>query len=83
MNKFGSLLSLFQESPAEFLIKLDDMLLEKKKLTRAQVNQLVEARAQARANKDFAKSDELRKKLTEMGISVSDLTDGSFWEVTK
>jgi cysteinyl-tRNA synthetase len=47
------------------------------------VNQLVEARAKARADKDFAKSDELRKKLTEIGISVSDLADGSFWEVTK
>ena len=83
ISKFGSLLSLFQESPAEFLIKLDDMLLEKKKLTRTEVNQLVDARAQARLEKDFTKSDELRKKLTEIGISVSDLADGSFWEVTK
>ncbi|MBC7754998.1 MAG: cysteine--tRNA ligase [Moraxellaceae bacterium] len=83
MNKFGSLLSLFQESPSEFLIKLDDKLLEKKNLSRATVNQLVEERARARSEKDFKKSDELRKKLTEMGISISDLTDGSFWEVTK
>lgn len=84
MNKFGSLLSLFQEAPSEFLVKLDDMLLEKKKLTRAEVNLLVNERSQARGQKDFAKSDELRKKLTEMGISISDLADGiSFWEVTK
>lgn len=83
MNKFGSLLSLFQEEPSAFLIQLDDMLLEKKKLSRAEINRLVEARSKARAEKDFVQSDELRKKLTDLGISVSDLSEGSFWEVTK
>jgi cysteinyl-tRNA synthetase len=33
--------------------------------------------------KDFAKSDLLRAKLTELGISVSDTAQGSFWEVSK
>ena len=83
MNKFGSLLSLFQEPPAEFLIRLDDMLLAKKNLLRREIDKLVLERKTARAEKDFAKSDELRKKLTEMGISISDLSEGSFWEVTK
>lgn len=81
--RFGKLTALFQEDPQQFLITLDNMLLEQKQLARKDVDQIVAERAQARANKDFAKSDELRKKLTELGISVADTASGSEWEVTK
>lgn len=81
--RWGSLMSLFQLPAKEFLVALDDLLLQKMKLQRQDINQLVQERALAREQKDFAKSDELRKKLTEMGISVSDMQNGSFWEVSK
>lgn len=83
VRKFGGLLSLFQEPAHEFLVKLDDMLLRKMNIERSQVNAVVAERTKAREVKDFAKSDELRAKLTTMGISVSDTPEGSFWEVTK
>ncbi|MGZ3747955.1 MAG: cysteine--tRNA ligase [Pseudobdellovibrionaceae bacterium] len=83
VRKLGRLMAMFEEPASEFLLKLDNMLLERMKLQRAEVEQLVAERAQARANKDFAKSDEYRKKLTDLGISVSDTPEGSFWEVTK
>ncbi len=78
VKKFGQILSLFQEPAHEFLIKLDDMLLKKSNLERSHVDAVVAERAKARESKDFAKSDELRDKLTNMGISVSDLPTGSF-----
>ncbi|MFN7728354.1 MAG: cysteine--tRNA ligase [Bdellovibrio sp.] len=83
VKKFGALMSLFQEPPAAFLKSLDDMLLAKMKVDPLLVQTLVDQRSAARSAKDFAKSDELRKTLTEMGISVLDLPEGSFWEVTK
>lgn len=83
IKKFGSLLSLFQESPGEFLVQLDNVLLEKMQIQRSTIDLMVKERSLARSNKDFQKSDEIRKQLTEMGVSVSDLPDGSFWEVTK
>lgn len=83
VHKVGKLMAMFQEPADGFLLKLDNMLLEKMKIQRADVDAVVAERSQARANKDFAKSDELRKKLTDMGISVSDTPEGSFWEVTK
>jgi cysteinyl-tRNA synthetase len=79
----GNLMSLFAENPADFLRFLDDMLLKQKKLERASIDALVQERAQARQNKDFSKSDELRKQLTEMGIAVQDGPQGSEWEVQK
>lgn len=81
--RFGKLLSLFQEPAQQFLVTLDDMLLRKKGLERAQIDQLVAARSEARAQKDFKKSDELRDQLAQMGISVSDTPAGSEWEVAK
>ncbi len=40
---------------------------------------LIEKRKKARADKDFAKSDEIRDQLAEMGISVEDTVDGMIW----
>ena len=83
VHKIGKMMAMFQEPAHEFLLKLDNMLLEKMNLKRIEIDNLVAERSVARAKKDFAKSDELRKKLTDMGISVSDMPEGSFWEVTK
>ncbi len=76
-------MAMFQEPAHEFLIKLDNMLLDKAGIKRADVDAVVAERSEARANKDFAKSDELRNKLVAMNISVSDTPEGSFWEVSK
>jgi cysteinyl-tRNA synthetase len=81
--KFGRLLSLFQQPASHFLVTLDDMLLQKKGLDRSEIDQLVQERSQARLSKDFAKSDELRTRLLEKGIAVSDHATGSDWEVAK
>jgi cysteinyl-tRNA synthetase len=83
VHKLGKMMAMFQEPAHDFLLKLDSMLLEKMKLQRTDIDVIVAERSQARANKDFAKSDELRKKLTDLGISVSDMPEGSFWEVSK
>ncbi len=79
----GDLTGLFSEPPGEFLRFLDDMLLRKKSLDRSEIDRIVAERAQARAEKNFAKADELRARLQEMGILVQDSAQGSEWEVAK
>lgn len=81
--KFGSLMALFQQPADQYLKSLDDMLLAKKSLKRADIDQLVQLRAEARKAKDFKKSDEYRDQLQKMGIAVSDTATGSEWEVAK
>ena len=83
VKKFGVLMSLFQEVPAQFLIELDNKLLEKSGHKRSDIDRLVNERMKVREEKNFAKADELRQQLTGMGIAVSDLPTGSFWEVAK
>ena len=41
---------------------------------------LFNERLEARKNKDYAKSDELRDKLLEMGIEVKDSREGTTWK---
>lgn len=82
-RKLGKLLALFQQEPQQFLKFLDDMLLGKMHLARADIDALVVARWQARKANDFARADSLRAELLAKGISVMDTQEGSTWEVTK
>ncbi len=45
----------------------------------SQQKQLIEQREEARENKDWAKSDELRDKLKEQGIGLRDTPGGAVW----
>jgi cysteinyl-tRNA synthetase len=45
----------------------------------AEIQRLVDERTEARAARDFARADELRDRLTEMGIVVEDTPHGAMW----
>ena len=45
------------------------------------MNMIIEMRAEARANKDWAKSDQIRDRLTEVGITIKDGKEGAKWEI--
>jgi len=49
---------------------------------RAQIEELIKQRAQAKAEKDFASADAIRARLTDMKIEVMDTASGTVWEVT-
>ena len=83
MASKGKMLSLFAESPAQYLRLLDDMLLDQKGLERSKIDELVKARTEVRAAKDFKRSDELRDELAQLGIALQDSAQGTSWEVAK
>ena len=43
------------------------------------INKLIKDRNDARKSKDFKKADEIRNKLTEIGIEIEDTPDGTIW----
>lgn len=45
------------------------------------MSMIIEMRAEARANKDWAKSDMIRDRLNEVGITIKDGKDGAKWEI--
>jgi len=48
-------------------------------LTGELIETLLELRRQARDNKDFATSDRIRNRLSELGITIKDTKDGTDW----
>ena len=77
IRKTYSLLGLFQQDAEKYL----DKYAEKGEEIPQEVKAVAEERWQARLNKDWAKSDELRTKLAEMGYAVKDSKTG--YELSK
>jgi cysteinyl-tRNA synthetase len=46
-----------------------------------QVEDLVEARTQAKANKDFARADQIRAELNALGVTLEDLPNQTIWSI--
>ena len=68
-----SLLGLFEEDATEFIKSVDA---KNQVAIPDQVVAVAEERWQARLNKDWAKSDELRAVLSELGYDVKDSKEG-------
>ena len=47
------------------------------------VDMLLEERAKAKANKDWATSDKIRNELTALGFEIKDGKDGCSWKLNK
>ncbi|MBO5974733.1 MAG: cysteine--tRNA ligase, partial [Paludibacteraceae bacterium] len=47
----------------------------------AAVDLLLDIRLKAKQNKDWATSDEIRNKLTEIGFSIKDTKEGFEWSI--
>lgn len=66
VEKFDSVLGVFGKEDSEILD--------------AEIESLIEERQEARRNRDFARSDEIRDLLSEKGIILEDTKDGVRWK---
>jgi cysteinyl-tRNA synthetase len=71
--KTYSLIGLFQTDASEFIKAFEEKTLSG---IPAEVRAIADERFIARQNKDWAKSDELRNKLSELGYEVKDAKEG-------
>ncbi|MEP7340581.1 MAG: cysteine--tRNA ligase [Acidobacteriota bacterium] len=65
VNRFDSVFGIFGEA--------------KKEMLDSEIQALIDERLAARKAKNFARSDEIRNQLTEMGIILEDTKDGMRW----
>ncbi|KAF8393133.1 hypothetical protein HHK36_021374 [Tetracentron sinense] len=75
-------LGLMPTNYSEVLQQLREKALKRARLTEDQVLQKIEERTTARKNKEYEKSDAIRKELTAMGIALMDSPDGTIWRPT-
>lgn len=74
-------LGLFGRNPAEFLSELRSRRAARKHLDMEHMENLLRRRQEARAQKDFARSDALREELLGLGVSVRDTPEGQTWDL--
>ncbi|XP_027942442.1 cysteine--tRNA ligase, chloroplastic/mitochondrial isoform X3 [Vigna unguiculata] len=77
-----TVLGLMPASYSEVLQQLKEKALKRANLTEEKVLEKIEERAVARIEKDYAKSDAIRKDLAILGITLMDSPDGTTWRPT-
>uniref|UniRef100_A0A5B7BW11 cysteine--tRNA ligase n=1 Tax=Davidia involucrata TaxID=16924 RepID=A0A5B7BW11_DAVIN len=74
-----TILGLMPTSYSEVLQQLREKALKRAKLTEDQVLQKIEERTTARKNKEYEKSDAIRKHLAAVGVALMDSPEGTTW----
>ncbi|HXJ19603.1 MAG TPA: cysteine--tRNA ligase [Polyangia bacterium] len=77
----GETLGVFRREPATFLEGYRSRLCARRRIDPAAVEARIAERAAARAAKDFARADEIRKSLQAMGVELMDTPAGTNWRV--
>ena len=78
--KWDTLLGLFAQKPEGFLASLREIRARRRGLDMNKVAGLLRERQEARAAKDFARSDAARDELAALGVEVRDTPEGPVWE---
>ena len=81
LQLMGDHCGLFARTPETALHQLRDLAVKRLNLNVEDIENLLNERTQARANKNWAVSDEIRDKLAAMGVNVLDRPEGSTWQV--
>jgi cysteinyl-tRNA synthetase len=81
LTNAGKVLGLFEQAAEVALTRIRDLRVHEKGLDGADLERLVAARSQARADKDWARADALRDQLLELGVAIMDGAEGTAWEM--
>jgi len=81
LQVLGPTLGLLDQSAADFHEQVIDKRLRALGHDRANVQTLIDARQQARADRDWARADALREQLTALGVVLMDTPDGTAWRM--
>ena len=80
-SAWSDVLGVFDAKPEAFLEELRDTRAARAGIDMEKVRALMAERAEARAARDFAKSDATRDALAAMGIEVRDTPSGAVWDI--
>jgi len=81
--KLAQLMGILTEKPQDFLDRQKQSILDEIDLDEQTINELIEQRYQARQEKNWQLSDQIRDRLFEHQIELKDGPDGTSWTVRK
>lgn len=80
-ERWGEVLGLFLMPSTDFLTQLKQSRVLRKKIDTDLVQAKLQERKEARAAKDFARSDAIRDELLTLGVTIQDTAQGVEWDV--
>jgi cysteinyl-tRNA synthetase len=83
ITKLAGIMGILQENAADYLAAKKAAMLAKTDISEAEILTFIQERNQARANKNWARSDEIRDKLLKQGIELKDGPEGTGWSVKR
>ena len=81
LRLLGEVLGLFGSEPVAWLERQKSAGLEGGELTAEAIEALIEERKQARADRNFARGDEIRDELDAKGVILLDSREGTTWKL--
>jgi cysteinyl-tRNA synthetase len=81
LRQSASVLGLLQQSPEDFFQEHNRLALAALKISEEEVVSLIEERALARKEKNWARADEIRDILEQLSIVVEDRPGGTRWRI--
>lgn len=79
LEKSMHVLGINTEQPEVLLQEMRGLALERAQLTESDIVQAIADRAAARADKNYARADELREEFAQKGINFQDSPQGTTW----
>ena len=76
-----NLLAIFEENPKTFLNNMKNKYLEKLEISAEEIEEKIEARKNAKLEKNYALADEIRNELDVKGIVLLDTKEGTNWGI--
>lgn len=83
LRRLGAIMGLLQEDANDFLAKQKQKMLAAIDIHEATIDNLIEERRQARAAKNWARSDEIRDELLSHNIELKDGPEGTSWHIKR
>ncbi len=81
VRKVSGVLGLFDDDPAQWLLRRRDRAVKERGIDVAEVERLIAERGEARKAKNFARADWLRNELKTRGVEIMDMPGGTGWKV--
>ncbi|MBP3731097.1 MAG: cysteine--tRNA ligase [Mailhella sp.] len=78
---WSQILGVFSQPPEQFLLELREVRAKRLGLDVGKIEELMQQRSHARAEKDFARADMVRGMIADMGVEVRDTPSGAVWDI--
>ncbi len=83
IQKIGEILGILHENPENYFKTKKTAAIKEEAIDAIWVEEMIQARKNARKNKDWAKADQIRQELEKMNIIIEDRPDGTIWKIVK